>query len=371
MRHPNEPVRRRGSWIDPANRFSATCVEINGDAVDHRLAEQRAAGEDAGPARVPLQIFPDRTKTIINAVTPTSDVPFNWTLNPYRGCEHGCVYCFARPFHEFLGFSCGLDFETKLTVKQDAPELLRRELAHSRWTPEPIVMSAITDIYQPIEAEQRLARRCLEVFAETEQPVSTMTKGALSLIRRDLDLWSRMAARGTAQFTVTLVTLDAELAMQLEPRAAPPAMRLRAIRELTEAGIPVSVNVAPVIPGLTDSGVPDVLSAVADAGAKRIRWVTLRLPHQLKAVFTEWLERVCPERRDRVLSAVRAGQGGALYRSENRWQKRGRGPASDATADLIDVFIRRHGFDRDLPPLRTDRFRPPVLAGQQFGLFGA
>ncbi len=193
-------------------------------------------------------------RRIINQVAKTSDVPFDWTLNPYRGCEHGCIYCFARPYHEYLGFSCGLDFETKLMAKPDAAKLLRQELAAPSWKPEPIVMSAITDIYQPIEHKLQIARQCLEVLAECGQPVTTMTKSALVL--RDIDLWSRLASMNAGRVTITIVTLDSDLAQKLEPRASSPAGRLRAIRELTAAGIPVTVNVAPIIPGLTDVELP-------------------------------------------------------------------------------------------------------------------
>ncbi len=222
-------------------------------------------------------------------------MPFDWTLNPYRGCEHGCIYCFARPYHEYLGFNSGMDFETKLMAKPDAPKLLKQELASPNWKPEPIVMSAITDIYQPIEHKMRIARQCLEVLAECGQPVTTMTKSALVL--RDTDLWSHLAEMNAGRVTITLVTLDADLAQKLEPRASAPAGRLRAIRELAAAGIPVSVNIAPIIPGLTDMELPRILEAVAEAGAKRVAWVLLRLPYQLKELFLDWLNRsVHPER---------------------------------------------------------------------------
>ena len=345
-------------------------VEADGEQLDaDRVALEAEGGDPDAAVRVPLEVFEDRTKTVINRVQPTRDVPFDWTLNPYRGCEHGCVYCFARPFHEFLGFSCGLDFETKLTAKPDAPELLRRELSKPSWSPAPIAMSAITDIYQPLEAERGIARACLEVFAETRHPVMTLTKGALSLIRRDLGLWSDLAAQRLGWVTVTIVTLDDALATGLEPRAAPVTMRLRAIRELADAGVPVNVNISPVIPALTDSGVPAVLEAVADAGATSIRWNTLRLPHQLKDVFTDWLERVCPDRRDRVLNAIRAGEGGKLYDHRRRGQKDHRGPAADATKVMIQSFVKRYGLDGPLPELRTDLFQRPSSGGQM-GLFG-
>jgi len=284
---PNGQAHRRGAGLNPGNRFEDIRLHVLGEELDRQLIEHER--EDGEPIKVARQVFRDRTKTIINRVARTSDVPFDWTLNPYRGCEHGCIYCFARPFHEYLGFSCGLDFETKLVAKPGAPELLARELAKPSWKPEPIVMSASTDVYQPIEHEMKLARRCLEVLAEYGQPVSTMTKS--SLVLRDTDLWAKLASVNAGRVTITLVTLDADLARKLEPRASSPAGRLRAIRELTAAGIPVSVNVAPVIPGLTDTEMPRILEAVADAGARRAAWVLLRLPYQIKDLFLDWLER--------------------------------------------------------------------------------
>jgi DNA repair photolyase len=315
---------------------------------------------------VQRQVFFDRTQKIINRVSPTSDVPFDWTLNPYRGCEHGCIYCFARPYHEYLGFSCGLDFETKLMAKPDAPALLKRELASPTWRPEPIVMSAITDIYQPIEHKMGITRQCLQVLADCGQPVTTMTKSALVL--RDVDLWSRLAEMNAGRVTITLVTLDADLAQKLEPRASSPAGRLRAIRELTAAGIPVSVNVAPIIPGLTDTELPGILQAVAEAGARRAAWVLLRLPYQLKELFLDWLNRsVHPDRAKKVESLIRQARGGKLYdASRNRW--RGRGPMVEQIAQTFDVFTRKYDLNRDIRPLSTAHFRRPDVGGQM-GLF--
>src|SRR5438105_2169271 len=244
-----EPIVGRGASWSPANRFEKLHVDLTDvDVIDPD------PGEEKKPRRA-TQYFRDATKTII-AHNQSPDVGFETSINPYRGCEHGCIYCFARPYHEYLGFSCGLDFETKLMAKPDAPRLLKRELASPRWRPEPIVMSAITDIYQPIEHKMRIARQCLEVLADCGQPVTTMTKSALVL--RDTDLWSRLAGMNAGRVTITLVTLDADLAQKLEPRATSPAGRLRAIRELTAAGVPVSVNVAPIIPGLTDVELPRI-----------------------------------------------------------------------------------------------------------------
>ncbi|MEO1235196.1 MAG: radical SAM protein [Planctomycetota bacterium] len=333
---------RRGAGLNPGNRFEANRVHVSGDAIDadrdereadaaeaqragpsdkrsataprkHSKGEGKLPGQHPGGA-VALQVFADKTRTIINRVKPTSDVPFDWTVNPYRGCEHGCIYCFARPYHEYLGFSMGLDFETKIVAKHDAPDILKRELASKHWPGEPIVMSAITDIYQPLEKELKIARGCLEVMASCFQPVSTMTKNTLVL--RDLDLWQRLGEVNAGRVTVTLVTLDDELATRLEPRASPPTARLRVIRKLTEAGVPVSVNIAPVIPGLTDHELPRLLEAVADAGARRVAWVLLRLPYQLKDLFLDWLQRnVHPDRARHVESLIRQARGGKLYDS--------------------------------------------------------
>lgn len=363
---PNGPAHRRGAGLNPGNRFETLRLHVLGEEIDRQWIERQ--NEDGSPQRVERQVFFDRTQHIINHVSKTSDVPFDWTLNPYRGCEHGCIYCFARPYHEYLGFSCGLDFETKLMAKPDAPMLLKKELASPRWKPEPIVMSAITDIYQPIEHKMRIARQCLEVLADCGQPVTTMTKSALVL--RDTDLWSRLAEMNAGRVTVTLVTLDADLAQKLEPRASSPAGRLRAIRELSAAGIPVSVNVAPIIPGLTDVELPQILEAVSEAGARRAAWVLLRLPYQLKELFLDWLKRsVHPDRARKVESLIRQASGGKLYRASAPDRRRGRGSRAEQIAQTFDVFTRKYGLNRDVRPLSTAHFRRPELNGQM-SLFG-
>ena len=362
---PGGPAHRRAAGLNPGNRFEPVRLHVLGEELDRRTLE---ADERPGPQRVERTVFRDRTVRIINRVARTSDVPFDWTVNPYRGCEHGCIYCFARPYHEYLGFSCGLDFETKLTAKPDAPELLERELSSPRWKPEPIVMSAITDIYQPVEHEMRIARGCLEVMAEHGQPVSTMTKSALVL--RDTDLWSRLAASNAGRVTVTLVTLDAELARTLEPRATSPQGRLRTIRELTAAGIPVSVNIAPIIPGLTDTEVPAILEAAADAGAQRAAWVLLRLPYQVKDLFLDWLTRnVHADRARKVESLIRQSRGGKLY-DASRARGSGTGAHAQQIARVFDVYTRKHGLNRDIRPLSSAAFRRPDRSGQM-GLFAS
>jgi DNA repair photolyase len=360
------PAHRRGAGLNPGNRFENLRLHVLGEELDRQWVERQ--NEDGSVTKVERQVFVDHTKHIINRVAPTADVPFDWTINPYRGCEHGCIYCFARQYHEYLGFSCGLDFETKLVAKPEAARLLRKELASPRWHPEPIVMSASTDIYQPIEHKMRLARQCLEVMAECGQPVSTMTKSALVL--RDTDLWSRLAKINAGRVTITLVTLDTDLAQKLEPRASSPMGRLRAIRELTAAGVPVTVNVAPVIPGLTDVEVPSILQAISEAGARRASWVLLRLPYQIKDLFLDWLQRcVHPDRARKVESLLRQARGGKLYDGRTEVRGRGKGVFAEQIAQVFDVYTRKYGLNRDVRPLSTAHFRRPDVGGQM-GLFG-
>ncbi|MCX5659659.1 MAG: PA0069 family radical SAM protein [Planctomycetota bacterium] len=358
---PQGPAHRRGAGLNPGNRFESVRLHVLGEELDRQWVERE--NDDGSLARVERQVFVDRTQTIINQVAKTSDVPFDWTVNPYRGCEHGCIYCFARQYHEYLGFNLGLDFETKLMAKPEAAKLLKQELASPSWKAEPIVMSASTDIYQPIEHKMRIARQCLEVMADCGQPVTTMTKSALVL--RDVDLWKRLAEMNAGRVTITLVTLDAELAQKLEPRASAPSGRLRAIRELSAAGVPVSVNIAPIIPGLTDTELPRILEAVAEAGAKRVAWVLLRLPYQIKELFLDWLQRsVHPDRAKKVESLIRQASGGKLYDAGYPQRRRGRGPMAEQLAQVFDVFTRKHGLNRDVRPLSAAHFRRPERDGQ-------
>lgn len=357
---PTGPAHRRGAALNPANRFQDLRLHVLGDEIDRQYIEHER--DDGSLARIERQVFRDHTRTIINRVARTSDVPFDWTLNPYRGCEHGCIYCFARAYHEYLGFSCGLDFETKLMAKPDAAKLLAAELAAPTWRPEPIVMSASTDVYQPIEHTMRIARQCLEVLADCGQPVSSMTKSAMVL--RDTDLWARLAAINAGRVTITLVTLDNELARKLEPRASAPAARLRAVRQLTDAGIPVTVNIAPVIPGLTDTEVPAIIEAAADAGAIGASWVLLHLPYQIKDLFLDWLARsVHPDRAKKVESQIRQSRNGELDSATTN-RHRGRGKRAEQIAQTFRVFARRHGLDAAPPPLSPEHFVRPQTGGQ-------
>jgi DNA repair photolyase len=288
------------------------------------------------------------------------DLGFHWTLNPYRGCEHGCTYCYARPTHEYLGLSSGLDFETKLFAKPRAPELLRKALCKPTWKPQPIVMAGVTDVYQPIEADHEITRRCLEVCLEFRQPVAVITKN--KLILRDLDILQRLAAEGLVHAALSITTLDHKLAASMEPRASSPRARLDAVRELAKAGVPVGVMTAPIIPGLNDEEIPALLRASAGAGARWAGYVLLRLPHQNKELFLDWLRRTFPQRAAKIESLVRQTRAGELY--DARWNVRGRGEG--AVAENIrrthEIFRRRYRLDARLPALETGKFRVPPFA---------
>jgi DNA repair photolyase len=344
----------RGTRLNPANRYE-------------RLHVERAPDDDALPdaAPVPTELYRDASRSIL-AENDSPDIGFRFSLNPYRGCEHGCVYCYARPSHEYLGFSAGLDFERKLMVKMDAPELLRTALAAPRWEPQVVALSGNTDCYQPVERQLRLTRACLEVFAEFRNPVSLITKSAL--VTRDADVLATLAADGAVQVYVTVTTLDPDLARRMEPRAATPERRIEAIRALSAAGVPVNVMVAPVIPGLNDHEIPAVLERAAEAGARGAAWVMLRLAPPLDQLFTDWLERHYPDRVVRVLGRLRSCRAGALNDSRFGKRMRGEGQYAAQIRDLFALAARRRGLDRRLPPLRTDAFRVPPRPGDQLRL---
>ncbi len=323
---------------------------------------------DWNPEDDPLprtQFFKDHSGSIITW-NESPDVGFEASINPYRGCEHGCAYCYARPFHEYLGFSAGLDFETKIMVKENAPELLRRELASPHWKPRVLALSGVTDPYQPVERRLQLTRRCLAVLAECRNPVCIVTKNAL--VTRDLDLLGELARHRAAAVFISLTTLDAELRRVLEPRTSPPAARLAAIRALDEAAVPVGVLTAPVIPGLTDHEIPALLRAAAQAGARFAGYIVLRLPHAVAPLFEAWLERHAPETKDRVLSRLRALRGGKLYDAAFGERMTGRGIFADQIAHLFDVACRRFGLADAAPALSCAAFRRPSTP--QLELFG-
>jgi DNA repair photolyase len=353
--------RGRGTGLDPSNRFTRLEIEIDGDELDHR----RRSGE-AGDA-LPTRYLRDTSRRVIST-NDSPDVGFDASLNPYRGCEHGCSYCYARPTHEYLGLSAGLDFERVIMVKEDAPELLAAELAAASWTPKTVMLSGVTDPYQPIERRLGITRRCLEVLAAHRNPVSVITKNALVL--RDLDVLRVLARYGAARATLSVTTLDEELRSVLEPRTSTAARRLAAVRALSGAGVPVTVNVAPIIPGLNDYEIPAILEAAAAAGAHGASHTVLRLPGAVAEVFTTWLRRHRPERAERVLARVREARGGRLSDARFGHRMRGQGPYAEGIRQLFDSQRRRVGLEREVSPLDSSHFRMP-RAVSQGGLFEA
>jgi len=309
----------------------------------------------------------DRARSIITR-NDSPDVPFRQSINPYRGCEHGCSYCFARPTHGYLGLSAGKDFESRLFYKPDAAALLDAELRRPGYRCEPIALGVNTDAYQPVERRLRVTRSLLEVMRDFRQPVSIITKSAM--IERDLDVLGPMAEQGLAEVAVSVTSLDAELARAMEPRAASPDRRLKTIERLQAAGVPVSVLVAPVIPGLTDHEIERILEAVAGAGARSAGYVMLRLPHELRELFPEWLEARVPLRAGRVMSLLRQVRGGAAYDARFSTRMRGEGPLADLVAQRFRTATRRLGLDSSWPALRCDRFEPPARSGDQLSLLG-
>ena len=350
--------RGRGAATNRSGRFEALSRLAVDDGWD------RPEDDDLPPLRTEVAV--DATRTII-ARNASPDIPFDRSINPYRGCEHGCVYCFARPTHAFLGLSPGLDFETKLLAKPDAPRLLERELARPGYRPAPIAIGTNTDPYQPIEARLRIMRGVLEVLREARHPVSIVTKGAL--VERDADILGPMGRAGLACVGVSLTTLDRGLARRMEPRAAAPEIRLRAIRRLAQAGCPVFACVAPVIPALNDAGIEAILAAARDAGATHAAYTVLRLPREVAGLFREWLEEIFPDRAARVLSRVRALHGGRDHDPEWGRRMKGEGPEAELIARRFALARRRLGLDGPRPPLDVTRFRPPARDARQLPLF--
>jgi DNA repair photolyase len=350
--HHSAPLPGRGASTNPPNRFERLHLEADPDCPPEERPHPHT------------EFFFDTSESVLTA-NDSPDIPFTIGLNPYRGCEHGCAYCFARPYHEYLGWSSGLDFETKILVKLRAPELLRGELSAPRWRPQNISMSGATDCYQPCERQFKVTRSCLEVCAEFRQPISIVTKNAL--VTRDLDVLVELARFSATAVYVSVTTLDRDLAGKLEPRASRPEARLRAIRELSAAGIPVGVMTAPLIPGLNDQEMPRILEAAADAGAKYAGYVVLRLPHAVKEVFGQWLDDHAQGKKARVLDRIKSLRGGELNVSD--WGKRlkGEGIFADQIRDLFRITTRRLGLNEERCTLSTEHFRRP--GGNQLELF--
>jgi DNA repair photolyase len=347
--------RGRGACSNAGGRFERETREIYDDGWE-------------SAAELPsfkTNVHVDATRTIITR-NQSPDISFDRSINPYRGCEHGCIYCYARPTHAYLGHSPGLEFETELYAKPDAAALLEQELANPRYKPETIALGTNTDPYQPIERQHRITRSILEVLERTGHPVGIVTKSAL--VTRDIDILSRMAARRLAKVAISITTLDRGLARAMEPRASTPPKRLEALRLLREAGIPAGVMVAPIVPALNESEIERILEVAAEAGAQEAGYVILRMPLEIKGLFREWLSETYPDRANRIIHLLREMHGGEDYRSEFGVRQRGTGPYANQIAMRFRQAIRRLGLNVERAALRTDLFQRPLRRGDQIPL---
>lgn len=342
----------RGTNQNPVNRFEK--IEYVSEPVEYYEDEKRPETE----------YFKDTSKSIIS-FNKSPDRYNSASINVYRGCEHGCIYCYARPTHEYLSMSAGLDFETKIFVKPEAPKLLYKTLSSKKWKPQTLMLSGNTDPYQPIERKLKLTRSCLEVLNEFHNPVTIVTKN--QLVTRDIDILKEMAAYNTAAVLISITSLDNKLASVMEPRTSKPKLKFAAIKELKEAGIPVGVMVAPVIPGLTDHEIPAILKEAADAGAKFAGYVILRLPHGLKELFLNWLEEYFPERKQKVINRLKDLFGGKLYDSTFHIRGRGTGPFANQVRNLFEISCRNFGINEESLSLSTASFRNSE--DRQYSLF--
>jgi DNA repair photolyase len=353
---PFQPKNGRGAVSAPAGRFE----RFETKAVDDGWEEGR---EEAPKLKTHLHL--DTSRSVINYID-SPDVGFSRSINPYRGCEHGCIYCYARPSHSYLGFSAGLDFETEIFHKADAPEILRRELSARNYKPATIVIGSNTDCYQPVERELKLTRAIIAILAESQHPTGIITKSAL--VTRDVDLLAPMAAKQLVRVNISLTTLDPTLARAMEPRAAAPYKRLKTIETLAKAGIPVTVMVAPMIPGLNDAELERIMQSAYDAGARNAHYTLVRLPYELKTLFEEWLRAHYPDRLDKVLSHIRETRNGKLYDADYSQRRIGTGVLADLLGQRFELAKKRYGFSEGYYSLRKDLFRPPDHDGQQFAL---
>ncbi len=348
MSGPKTGVGGRGSSGNPGNRF-----------------EPLAFVPDGAPEGSATRFLKDTSRSII-AYNDSPDVGFEASVNPYRGCEHGCIYCYARPTHEYLGFSAGLDFESRILVKEEAPELLRKELASPRWKPQVIALCGVTDPYQPVERRLELTRGCLKVLAAFRNPVAIITKN--HLVTRDVDVLEELAARDAAVVFISVTTLDGDLCGRMEPRTSQPHLRLDAVRALSRAGIPVGVLVAPVIPGLTDHEMPAILAAASEAGADCAGYSLVRLPFGVKGLFEAWLEENRPDRKDKVLNRIREIRGGRLNNPDFKTRMKGQGIFAEQLEGLFHATCRKLGLTRRNWNLSTASFRAET---RQLPLFGS
>ncbi|WP_093115932.1 PA0069 family radical SAM protein [Salinihabitans flavidus] len=351
------------------NRRRARGAQSNHSGRFERLVrEETHDGWDGPEDRAAFRTFvtTERPRSAITRNT-SPDVPFDRSVNPYRGCEHGCIYCFARPSHAYLGFSPGLDFETRLIARPGIAKVLEQELRARRYRPAPMAFGTNTDPYQPVEKTHEITRNCLKVLRDFNHPVAIVTKG--TLIERDLDILSDMAAKGLAHVGISVTTLDAGLSRAMEPRVPPPARRLATISALAQAGVPVRVMMAPVVPALTDHEIEGLLTAARDAGATAASWIMLRLPREVSPLFQDWLQAHRPDRAARVMARLREMHGGQDYSPDWGKRMRGEGHHAQMIAHRFRLAMRRLGLSEALPPLRRDLFAPPLACGDQLALF--
>ncbi|MEI4487092.1 PA0069 family radical SAM protein [Frigidibacter sp. MR17.14] len=363
--HPTRPLpaadpalrlRARGAGANPVSRFDPYVREVEADGWDLPVEDQLARTE----------VSFERPRSALTR-NDSPDVPFDRSVNPYRGCEHGCIYCFARPSHAYLGLSPGVDFETKLTARPSIPEVLAKELSRKGYRPAPIALGTNTDPYQPIEARHRIMRGILQVLSDFRHPVTIVTKGAM--IERDLDLLAPMAAAGLAHVGISVTTLDPDLCRRLEPRAPSPQRRIAAIRTLAAAGVPVRVMASPIIPVLTDAEGEAILAAAAEAGATAASWILLRLPHEVAPLFVDWLRRNYPGKAEHVMSRLRAMRGGRANDPRFTSRMRGEGPEAEMLHLRMRVAAKRLGLEKERRALDCSQFRVPPKAGDQLSLF--
>jgi DNA repair photolyase len=364
--YANSELRTRNSELSVRGRGAISNRDGRYESRTHEAVDDGWGPADLEPPALRTCVTVDAARSIITR-NQSPDVPFEQSINPYRGCEHGCIYCFARPTHAYLGLSPGLDFESRLFAKPDAARLLEAELRRPGYRCRVIAMGTNTDPYQPIERERRITRQILEVLRAFRHPVAIVTKSAL--IERDIDVLAPMAEQGLAEVCISVTTLDRTLARRLEPRAAAPERRLATLRALSTAGIPTSVMVAPVIPALNDSEIEAILGACAEAGVQGADYVLLRLPREVKGLFEEWLECHEPHKARRVMSLVREARGGKEYDARFGERMRGDGAYADMIARRFRLACRRLGLDRPRCDLATSRFRVPPTAGDQLSLF--
>ncbi|HEU0117782.1 MAG TPA: PA0069 family radical SAM protein [Alphaproteobacteria bacterium] len=353
---PNIPTNGRGAVGAPAGRFEKyTSVRMD-DGWQSSLLE-----EEEWETKLKTNLHIDTSRSVINEIT-SPDLPRMRSINIYRGCEHGCIYCFARPSHSYLGFSAGLEFETEIMYKPDTPEVLLRELAAKKYEPFPITLGSNTDCFQPVERGLKLARHVLEILSEHNHPVAIITKSAL--VARDIDILAPMAAKGLARVNISLTTLDPALARVMEPRAAAPYKRLATMKALVNAGIPVTVMAAPLIPALTDMELENILEAAYEMGARRAHYTLVRLPYEVKDLFTEWVRTHRPDRPEHVLSLIRQTRGGKLYDADFSQRRSGTGVYAELIAQRFKKAKKRIGYSDAYPDMRLDLFRKPELNGQ-------